>query len=111
MAQIVPLTSAPNQQVSIAPSVNGASVPLQLKIRRNIMAALWIMSVLDKAGNLLVDSVPLIPGVYPAANVLMPYQYLNIGSAYVVNASGIAQEYPSSSNLGTDYVLVWDDQA
>lgn len=67
------------------------------------------MSITDSAGSLLLDVVPLVTGDYPAANLLKQYSYLNIGSAYIVPASNNLIDNPDFTNLGTDYVLVWND--
>lgn len=108
-AQIVPLTSEPNQTFTAQLSIDGQAVKLQLGVRFNQMAAYWVLSVADAAGNPLLDSVPMLTGSYPAANILAPYAYLKIGSAYIINASGTTQDAPAGTNLGTDFVLVWDD--
>jgi hypothetical protein len=73
------------------------------------MAGYWVMSVYDANGNLLVDSIPMITGWYPAANILAQQGYLAIGSAYILNLGNSQTDYPGSNNLGSDYVLVWSD--
>ncbi len=109
MDQIVPLTNAPNQSLSVSLNVDNRVLPLQLRVRFSQMAGYWLLTIADASGNLLLDSIPLLASAYPSANILGQYAYLQIGSAYVVNASGIAQDYPDSTNLGTDFVLVWSD--
>jgi hypothetical protein len=106
MAYIVPLSSAPNQSFNITMTIDGAPLTLQLAFRFSEMAGYWVMTVFDRLANLLLDSIPLLTG----ANVLGQYAYLNIGSAFVINASGITtMDYPIASNLGVDFLLLWDD--
>lgn len=69
------------------------------------------MAVTDKNHNVLLDGVPLITGSYPAANLLRQYQYLGIGSAYIVPASSGLPDIPNFDDLGTDFLLVWTDSA
>lgn len=111
-AQVIPLTSQPNQSFQVALNVNGATLRLNLNISYNEMANYWIMQIQDSNGNILVDNIPLITGDFPAANILDPYQYLQIGSAYVINVSNSdINDYPNAIDLGTDFILVWGDNA
>jgi hypothetical protein len=109
MAQIVPVTSAPNQQIRAALTVNGQSLILNLSLYWNGQGNFWAMDIADRAGNPVVDSVPLLSGAWPAGNILAPYNYLGIGSAYVINQNGAATDSPDSTNLGTGFLLLWDD--
>lgn len=109
MAQVVPLSTLANQSFPIQLTVDGRTLTLQLYVYFSEMAGYWLMDVADQAGTWLLHSVPLLTGSYPAANLLAPYAYLGIGSAFVINASGVAQDNADATNLGTDFVLVWDD--
>lgn len=109
MFQIVPLTSSPNQTIQVSLSVDGSVLPLFLYFNFNETAGYWVMQVSDANRNVLLTNIPLLCGVFPAANILGQYAYLGIGSAYVLNASGIAEDSPDDSSLGTDFVLVWGD--
>ena len=109
--QLLPLTSAPNQSLQTTVSIDGKNVTLALTLRYNETAEYWILSIADARGNLLLDSLPVLTGGYPAANLLEQYAYLGIGSAYVIKTGGTAADYPGSEQLGTDFVLVWSDTA
>lgn len=110
MDQVIPLTNAPNQKLAVALSINGQTIRLNLTIRYNEMANYWVLTIADANNNVLVDSVPLITGTWPAANVLAQYDYLQIGSLFVVNVSNsYIFDYPNADELGTDFVLVWSD--
>ena len=110
-AQIVPLDTSPNQNFQIALSVDGATLTLQLTIRYNEMASLWMMTIRDSSGNLLLDSVPMVTGDFPAGNLLQQHGYLKIGSAYIINVSGGTSDRPDATNLGTSFLLLWSDTA
>ncbi len=110
MAQIINVTSAPNQTLTISPVVDGNTLSLSLSLSYYEMCGYWVMSITDVNGNLLLDSVPLLTGSYPAANILAPYAYLAIGSCYLIN-QGSGDDVPTSTNLGTDFQLLWGDTA
>ncbi len=109
-AQIIPITpNSGNQTLQVTLSVDGGVLKLQLTLAYNAMAGYWVMTIADNSGNLILDSIPLVTGAYPAANVLEQFAYLAIGSAFIINASGVAQDHPDSTNLGSDFLLLWDD--
>lgn len=108
---VIPLTTAPNQSLVITPVVNGVPITLQLDLIYNEMAGYWSLSISNSIGTLLLSSLPLITGSYPAANILKQYGYLGIGSAYVINTSNSGYDYPNNYNLGSEFVLVWGDTA
>ena len=109
--QIVPLTNAPNQSFTTTLVVDGANLTLQLKVNYNEMAGYWMLAISDAMGNLLLSSIPMVCGDYPAGNLLGQYRYLAIGSAYVLNISNAQQDRPNYSNLGSDFLLAWGDTA
>ncbi len=107
--QIIPLTTDPNQTFQTTLTVDGKNITLTFDLRYNEEAGCWIMGIEDADGNLLLDSVPLVPGKYPAANILAQHAYLGIGSAYIINTANSSADHPDDTNLGTDFVLVWGD--
>lgn len=107
-AQIIPLTSSPNQTFSVQLTVNGKALTLNLAVRYSEMAGYWSLSISDSNGNLLIASVPLITGWWPAANLLGQYQYLQIGSAFLLNVGNSLTDYPGPGNLDK-FSLLWDD--
>ena len=109
MAQIIPLTTDPNQTFQVSLNVDGSTVNLQLTLRYNEISEYWIMTIANPStGAILLDSLPLITGEYPAGNILRQYSYLGIGSAYVLNM-GSSLDYPDDSELGNSFVLAWGD--
>ncbi|MDU5080226.1 hypothetical protein [uncultured Tissierella sp.] len=107
----IPLTTEPNQSFKATIPVDGKNIELKFNIRYNTIAEYWVMTVADAlTDEILIDSVPLLTGQYPAANLLEQYSYLRIGSAVMVNTSTIdLSDEPNDKNLGTDYILVWGD--
>lgn len=106
--QIVPLTNSPNQTFAIQLTVDGQPLTLNLTIGYSQMAGYWQMAVADVNGNSLIASVPLVTGWYPAANLLAQYQYMKIGSAYLLNTGNANTDYPSVNNLDK-FSLLWSD--
>lgn len=106
--QVVPLNPSLTQTFSVQLTINSQPVTLNLTLAYSPMAGYWQMSIADVNNNLLVASVPLITGRYPAANLLAQYQYLNIGSAYLLNTANTPADYPGQNNLN-QFSLVWGD--
>jgi len=111
MAQIIPLTNDANQTLTVALNVNGGVLRLNLFVTYSEMAQYWIMSIYDSRGNILISSIPMVTGSWPAANILSQFGYLNIGSAYIINLGQVSDDYPNSSELGNAFSLLWDDNA
>jgi hypothetical protein len=111
MSQMIPLANSPNQTLSVALNINGTIVRLGLFITYSEMAQYYLMSIFDSSGKLLLSSIPMITGSWPAANLLAQYGYLGIGSAYLINLGQVPDDYPTSSELGTGFILLWDSQA
>jgi hypothetical protein len=107
--QVIPVTSDANQSFPVTLSVDGGNITLQLAFRYNEVAGYWVMTIWDAQGNLLLDSIPLVTGGYPAANLLCQNAYLAIGSAYVINVGNDPGDHPNASNLGSSYILIWGD--
>lgn len=88
--QEIPLTPI-NQQFSI--SLGGQLLNMQINWRDD---AGWILTLLDSAGGILANGIPLVPEV----DLLEQYAHLGInGSLWVVNDIA-AGEYPTKTDLG-----------
>jgi hypothetical protein len=133
--QQIPITNSPNQSLTAQLQVDGFPLTLNLTISFNEMAGYWVLGISDVNNNLLIDSIPMICGTYPAGNLLQQQKYLAIGSAYIINTANsiptgsnfgygqggygqgvyggqVAQggiDYPNSTNLGTAFQLWWND--
>lgn len=109
--QVIPLTNAGQQSIKISLAVDGKTLRVQLTIHYSEIAGYWLMDIADSGGNSILVGIPLITGDWPAANILAQYGYLGIGSAYVINATQTARDYPDSTNLGSEFLLIWSDTA
>lgn len=110
--QIIPLDTSPNQSFQVTVNVDGNLITVALTLEYNAMAGYWVMSISDLAGNLILDSIPLLTADWPAANLLAQFQYLGLGSVFVLNVSGpLPIDYPDDSDLGTDFQLLWSNAA
>jgi len=108
--KIIPLTSAPYQSLTTTIPVDGKNIKLKLGISYNSVADYWTMSITDPStDNLILDNIPLITGSYPAGDLLGQFKYLGLGSATIVNVGNSLMDNPDSTNLGTDFLLVWGD--
>jgi hypothetical protein len=109
--QIIPLTNDYNQQFDCTLSIDGNNKVLTFFINYNETAGYWMMKISDpnNNGEVLLNSIPLLTGYGDVANILNQYEYLAIGSAYLLNISGSDQDYPDNLTLGTDWILVWGD--
>jgi hypothetical protein len=108
--QIIPLTQAPNQTFTVQLLVDGDPLTLNFVLGYSSMSGWWALQIQDVQTNVLVASVPLITGFYPAANLLQQYGYLAIGSAFILNTGNAASDFPSEANL-TQFSLLWGDTA
>lgn len=108
--QIIPLSNSPNQTLLVTLLVDGSNLTLQFGFRYNEMASYWVMQIVEpSSGQIILDSIPLVTGDYPAANILSQYAYMQIGSCYLVKVGATSNDYPDDTDLGTDFVLVWSD--
>ena len=106
MAQIIGVSSSPNQVLAADLNINGSSISVLLSVGYNRISNFWAMDIATPFGIPIVSSVPLLTGSWPAANILMPFQYLNIGSAFILNVSGGRTDRPLSTNFGTSFFLL-----
>jgi hypothetical protein len=108
---IIPTSPEPNQVFRCVIPVDGRSLALMFSLKFNTEARYWVMSLTgDVTGEMLIDSIPLIAGRYPSANILGQYAFLGIGSAVIVKTNPDNPAFtPDETNLGTEFQLVWSD--
>jgi hypothetical protein len=106
--QVIALSNNPNQTFALQLTVNEASLTLNIALSFSYMAGYWQMTIYDAQGNLLLSGLPLITGLWPAANILSQYQYLNIGSCYLLNTGNAPVDYPGIDDIG-QFSLLWGD--
>ena len=106
MLQIVPIDNSPNQTMQVRLSVDDGVLVLTLKFSFNEEAGYWVMGIVDaETGEYLVDPIPLLTHI----NFLGPYAYLNLGSAFLLDISGVGLDYPGADDFGVNYLLYWGD--
>jgi hypothetical protein len=103
--QLIPVSSSPNQTLQVAVDINGGVSQFFVYLTFNEIAGYWVMGISDSNQNPLLTDVPLVTGL----NLLRQYQYLNIGSVYVFNVTGVPVDSPNTNDLGTDFQLYWGD--
>ena len=108
---IVPLSNAHNQRFRCTVPVNGQNLSLDFALYYNTEAKYWIMGVSDAVtGRSFVSDIPLISGIYPAANLLEQFHHLNIGSACLIKINpDNFLDMPDDKSLGNDFLLAWSD--
>ena len=107
--RLIPLSSEPAQSFVATIPVDGQNKRLSVSLRYNGMGEYWWMTVTDpESGRTLLDSVPLLPGIYPAANLLRQYSTLGLGGMFIIPLSDDLPETPTGGNL-EGYCLVWGD--
>lgn len=99
----IPVTSQPNNTFSCKVPVDGFNITLIFTISFNEVAGYWSISVNDNNGREYIHNAPLVPG----DNILEQYEYMGIGSAYVVPSEQTNEEWPNDSNLGSTWQLIW----
>lgn len=109
-SQIVPLVQAPNQTFAVQLTVDGQPLTLNLTLNFSAMSGWWQLAVSNVQGAVLIASIPLITGYYPAANILAQYGYLKIGSAYILDTGDSSNDYPTQNDL-PNFSLLWSDTA
>jgi hypothetical protein len=113
MLQQIPLKTTSNQTLQMILQINGVNTSLIFKVRWNAIAGYWVLTIIKSSdGTIIIDSIPLVTGEKntETLNILKQYGYLLIGEAYLVPA--VAQptsNYPNDKNLGTEFVLIWQD--
>lgn len=108
--QIIPLTNAPYQYLQVTLAINGGTLTLNLIISFNEVGQFWVMQVFDQFGNALLSDVPLLTGYWPAANILGPWEYMQIGSAFVIANTGTPadSDWPGVTGWGAGgFQLLW----
>ncbi len=117
MAQVmIPLVQGTNQTLTCTLPINGGNVELTFSFTYNTPGSYWYMSITDANNTLLLDGIPLVCGS-PPYDILAPYQYLNIGSAYLVPTSSGLPDIPNFNTLGASpsnpnaptFQLIWSD--
>lgn len=108
--KIIPLNTDPNQSFECTLPVGEENLSFIFKVVYNEKGKYWFFSISDaNTLEMILDSIPLVAADTYGIDILEQYEYLKIGSAYVMKVSQVEADYPDAVNLGTDFVLVWGD--
>ena len=105
----IPVTNQPNQEleavIPLSPTLN---IALAFYFSFNEVANYWEMSISDgNTGQELISSLPMITSS-PAQNLIAQWEYLGIGSCYILPLTEAAQTYPGLNDWGVNYSLIWE---
>lgn len=106
----IPLTSDPDQTLQVTVPVDGRNLELKLRLRYKLRQQCWAMDI-TKAGDQssCLVGLPLLPGIYPHNDILEQYRYMELGSAFCIQAQPTELQRPDDSTLGTAFYLLWGD--
>lgn len=100
----IPLTTTAFSQVTFKLTLGSRNINILLKLRYHDLYKLWAADVVDNStGTELITGMPLIPG----ADLLGQYEYLDIGSAYIIAAEPNSLQQPDNETLGSTWILMW----
>jgi len=105
MLSIVPVTATPNHRFSSKIYVDGKNIVLQFDLQYNEIAGYWLVTIANDRGCALIRCQPVLP----VQNILEQYAYMGIGSAYIVPAQTVKEQWPSRYTLGANWYLLWGD--
>lgn len=102
MTSTLTLNNSPNQTFKTTIPGDTRNLNLTLKLSYNTVAEYWVMGVYDNAVNPIVLNVPLFVG----QDLFAQYQYLDIGSVYLVNMGDLSLK-PDDASIG-NFALQWE---
>lgn len=105
MYSFIPVQAVPNCTFASKIPVDDMNLILSFSITYNELAKYWVVDIADSDGNMLIRGLPVIP----AQNILEQFQYLKIGSAYILPRSTVSEQWPTADTLTSDWYLVWGD--
>lgn len=103
----IPLTTTAFSQTAFKLTLgNDRNINILLKLRYYDLYSLWVADVVDNStGEELITAMPLVPGV----DLLGQYEYLDIGSAYIIAAEPTSLQQPDNETLGSTWLLAWGE--
>ena len=100
MATVYEIPTSPTPQTF---SITLSGVQYQCALRWNTASSCWTLDLSDANGNLILGSIPVIPGV----NLLEQFDYLELGGALVASTDYDPNAVPTFDNLGSTGHLYW----
>lgn len=102
--QIIPLKQKNNYKFSVTLDVNNTQKTLYFRQLFNSVVGYWTLDISDGTKD-LITNLPLVPN---AGNILKQYNYLQIGSAWLIPI-GDNINFPAWDDIETDWLLIWGD--
>jgi len=107
----VPINNLPNQVFSMAFPNASNNVQLGFNLVWNRVASYWMMNIKNVDLNQsLISNLPLLSTNKYAQDLLAAYQYLNIGSAFVVPNASATTENPGLNDWERNFVMYWANE-
>jgi hypothetical protein len=103
--QTIPVNSAPGQVFGVSVTINGLVQSFNCTVTFNEVAQYWVLNIYQTNNVPIILGLPMVTGL----NLLRQYQYLGIGSIYVLNVTGVPIDSPNATDLGVDFQLLWGD--
>lgn len=115
MYQVIPLITTKNQSFIITLQIDSVNTTLKFNVMWNPIAGYWLLTIINQANsNYIIDSLPLVTGQRSTntLNILRQFDYLKIGTAYLLPiVSEPSTDYPNTTNLNSEFALIWSDNA
>ncbi|HCW79877.1 MAG TPA: hypothetical protein DG942_02085 [Ruminococcaceae bacterium] len=104
MVNEIALTNLPNQTYSLEIPGDNHNITFIITQSWNEQAGYWTISIYNQESEPLVLGIPLLCG----HDLLEQYQYLKIGSLYLINIGDPTIENPDANNIGQNFKLLWE---
>ena len=104
----IPVSSLPNQSFDVTiPNASGDNITWYFKLNWNLCTETWEISISKtEEENIVCLNIPVI-----VSDNLLEYLRFNedLGVISVVNMGKSLSEKPNTENLGTEYLILWDN--
>jgi hypothetical protein len=111
---VLPVTSDPNQTFEVSLPIDGRNRRLKFFFNWNPIGQYWQFDLYDQnnEGIQLLSNMPVYSIDYPYNNIILRYEYKEVGSLYVVNvgdSTSFTADKPNLNNLGSEWLMIWGD--
>jgi hypothetical protein len=98
--------NAPNQSFVCNIKLANRTLNMGFSLSYNVVAGYWRCSLSDPSTGIdYVTNMPLVCG----ENLLAQFEHLNIGSMWILKVGNVPNDSPDDTNLGTEFIMVWDE--
>lgn len=108
---VLPVNNDFNQTFEVSLPIDSKNRKLKFFFSWNPVGEYWQFDLYDQndGGKQLLSNKVICPIDFPMNNILLTYEYKEIGSLYVVNIGKDTSDRPSPKGFSTSWVLVWGD--